>query len=179
MAETLINSDHQLIEAARSGDHEAFRKLVVKYEGKVAAIIQSLIGNIPEAEDLGQEVFLQAYASLNRFQQESDFELFLLRNSVQQVIPVLKRKVRQEYKRQSDPVEDIRQAEYPMDKREIFQYIFNHLDPPLQIVLTLRLMIGYSLEKTAQILNESKETVLEKLSLAQYQVRSALEETMK
>ncbi|MDZ7648604.1 MAG: sigma factor [Cytophagales bacterium] len=59
--------DEVLIEKSRSGDMAAFKTLVVRHEGKVAGVIRSMLGATPEAEDVGQEVFIKFYDSLNKF----------------------------------------------------------------------------------------------------------------
>ncbi|REJ67359.1 MAG: sigma-70 family RNA polymerase sigma factor [Planctomycetota bacterium] len=53
-----------LIAAARAGDRDAFGELVVRYEAAVYATALRQLGNHAEAEELTQDVFVQAYERL-------------------------------------------------------------------------------------------------------------------
>jgi len=54
-------SDEELIAAARDGDDEAFRQLVRKHQSRVAATVIGMLGQCPEADDVGQETFIRFY----------------------------------------------------------------------------------------------------------------------
>ena len=43
--------DDELLDHARAGDQAAFRLLVERYEGKVAATVIGMLGRGPDAED--------------------------------------------------------------------------------------------------------------------------------
>ncbi|MBN1422499.1 MAG: RNA polymerase sigma factor [Planctomycetes bacterium] len=58
----MTDDDRELVSRTLRGDRAAFEGLVARYQGLAAAIARALAGN--EAEDLVQEAFLQAYASL-------------------------------------------------------------------------------------------------------------------
>ncbi len=174
-----LSATDELLAAAQQDDTEAFRNLVQHSEGKIAALLRTLLGPIPLAEDLGQDVFLKAFASLKRFQREEEFQLFLLHTAVAIVMPVLKKQSRREFNQSVDPVSAIKNADQPMDRYEIFQFIFNHLEPELQVVIALRLIEGYSVTQMEKILDVSKEAIIERLALAQSRIRYALEETLR
>lgn len=55
-----------LVERAQLGDREAFGKLATRYEGAVYAIAYRRLGNHAEAEELAQEVFLQAWNKIDQ-----------------------------------------------------------------------------------------------------------------
>jgi RNA polymerase sigma-70 factor (ECF subfamily) len=177
--ELSLSATDELLAAAQQDDTEAFRNLVQHSEGKIAAFLRTLLGPIPLAEDLGQDVFLKAFASLKRFQREEEFQLFLLHTAVAIVMPVLKKQSRREFNQSVDPVSAIKNADQPMDRYEIFQFIFNHLEPELQVVIALRLIEGYSVTQMEKILDVSKEAIIERLALAQSRIRYALEETLR
>lgn len=56
------------IKKAKSGDEFAFEELVNNYKNYVFAIILNFIKEKDEAENIAQEVFLQVYLSLPKFQ---------------------------------------------------------------------------------------------------------------
>jgi len=55
--------DQGMVREVLSGKREAYRRLVEKYQGRVAAAIARITGPRPEVEDLVQETFWQAYRS--------------------------------------------------------------------------------------------------------------------
>lgn len=56
-----------LIQRILAGDHEAFRPLVVAYEGRLLAYLSQMLGNTENAHDLAQETFLALFRSLSRW----------------------------------------------------------------------------------------------------------------
>ena len=53
-----------LIEQSRSGDREAFARIVRQYQGMVSAATLNVVGNYAQSEDLAQETFLTAWKKL-------------------------------------------------------------------------------------------------------------------
>jgi len=66
-----MNHDVKLVQKCLSGDKQAFCEIVETYKGYVFAIILNFIKDNYIAEDIAQEVFLQAYRSLPQFQNKS------------------------------------------------------------------------------------------------------------
>jgi len=59
--------DRDIILKVQAGDREAFALLVEKYHRPLLNFIYRLLGNPSLVEDLGQEIFLNAYLSLGHF----------------------------------------------------------------------------------------------------------------
>jgi RNA polymerase sigma-70 factor, ECF subfamily len=172
-------SDEVLIEKSRDGDMAAFKTLVIRHEGKVAGVIRSMLGTIPEAEDVGQEVFIRFYDALGKFRGDSQVSTYLVRIAINLSLNELKRK-----KRDSSryiPIEAAagKGTENTMDLNEQLHYEFSRLDPDFQAVATLRLIEGYSTEETAQLLGIPLGTVLSRLARAQQKLRVALSKKLK
>jgi RNA polymerase sigma factor (sigma-70 family) len=53
-----------LVERSRSGDREAFARIVKQYQGMVSAATLNVVGNYAQSEDLAQETFLTAWRKL-------------------------------------------------------------------------------------------------------------------
>lgn len=72
-------TDEVAVARTLDGDHEAFGVLVRRYQGMVCRLLRRFTGCPREAEDLAQEVFLQAYRQLPRLRAAGSFRSWLLR----------------------------------------------------------------------------------------------------
>jgi len=64
---------------AKKGDHEAFRVLVERYQGRAYALALRVLRDEDRARDAVQEGFLKAYTSLAKFEGRSSFYTWLYR----------------------------------------------------------------------------------------------------
>jgi RNA polymerase sigma-70 factor, ECF subfamily len=76
--------ERSLVELCRKGDAEAFCRLVGLHEGMVYNLALRLLGNPEDAKDLSQDVFLQVYRTLNRFEGRSSLKTWIYRIVVNQ-----------------------------------------------------------------------------------------------
>ncbi len=72
-------TDGDAVARARAGDHEAFRVLVERYQGRVYRLALRVMRDEEQARDVVQEAFLKAYGSLARFEGRSSFYTWLYR----------------------------------------------------------------------------------------------------
>jgi RNA polymerase sigma-70 factor (ECF subfamily) len=164
--------DEVLIAKARDGDMVAFKNLVERYEGKVAGVVKSMLGATAEAVDVGQEVFIRFYESLDQFKGESALGTYLIRICINLSLNELKKR-----KRQSDFFRPIEAAEEKgidavnTDIKELVQFEINKLEEEFRVVVVLRMIEGYSTEETAEILKIPLGTVLSRLSRAQKKLK--------
>ncbi len=172
-------SDEVLIGKSNAGDMAAFKMLVIRHEGKVAGVIHSMLGVTPEAEDVGQEVFIRFYDALDKFRGESKVSTYLVRIAINLSLNELKRKKRAASRFTTIEAADGKGTEDRMDLGEQLQYEFKQLDPEFQAVATLRLIEGYSTAETAEILGIPLGTVLSRLARAQQKLRVALSKKLK
>jgi RNA polymerase sigma-70 factor (ECF subfamily) len=73
-----------LVERCRQGDPQAFARLVALHEGMVLNLGARLLGDPEEARDIAQEVFLQVYRTLARFEGRSSLRTWIYRIVVNQ-----------------------------------------------------------------------------------------------
>jgi RNA polymerase sigma factor (sigma-70 family) len=66
-----MNNEEIFIKEAASGNEEAYAELINTYKSYVFAIILNFIKDYNEAENIAQEVFLQIYVSLNKFEYDN------------------------------------------------------------------------------------------------------------
>src|SRR5437667_11416651 len=94
--------DFELIERARSGDDGAFSQVVQAYRKRILGTIARLIGRPEDVEDVGQEVFLRLYYSLDQLRSAEVFEPWLYRLTVNAAYDYLRKQRRRQEFRMSD-----------------------------------------------------------------------------
>ncbi len=63
----MSNEEQRLIEAAQSGEVDAFNQLVRLYESRVYNLCYRMLGDRDAAADVAQDTFISAYRNLGRF----------------------------------------------------------------------------------------------------------------
>jgi RNA polymerase sigma-70 factor (ECF subfamily) len=81
---TAAGQERALVDSCRSGDPVAFARLVQLHEGMVFSLSARLLGDAEEARDVAQEVFLQVYRQLGRFEGRSTLRTWIYRITVNQ-----------------------------------------------------------------------------------------------
>lgn len=76
---TREESDAALVELSRSGNLEAFRSLVEKYQDRIYNAIFRVVGHADDADNLLQETFFKAWSGLQGFKAESQFSTWVYR----------------------------------------------------------------------------------------------------
>lgn len=75
----LCDPDVQLMLRVRSGDEQAFARLVSNYQDRLISVFANLVGNRETAEDLTQEVFLRIYRARHGYQPQAKFSTWVFR----------------------------------------------------------------------------------------------------
>ena len=81
---TAAGQERALVDSCRLGDPVAFARLVQLHEGMVFGLSARLLGEAEEARDVAQEVFLQVYRQLGRFEGRSTLRTWIYRITVNQ-----------------------------------------------------------------------------------------------
>lgn len=173
-------TDRELIDKSRKGDSKAFEQLVKRYESQVAAAVIGMLGNCPEADDVGQEVFIRFFKGIYKFREESRLGTYLTRIAINLSLNELKRRKRRQFffqRPDDDRITVTINPEDPIAKNErqtLVQKGIQKLEPRFRAVIVLRLIEGYSTEDTANILNLPLGTVLSRLYRAQKKLKEIL-----
>ncbi|HSB55800.1 MAG TPA: RNA polymerase sigma factor [Gemmatimonadales bacterium] len=77
---------NETVRRAQQGDHAAFRTLYQEHIGRVYAVCLRLDGNVGEAEEHAQDVFVRVWERLASFRGESAFSTWLHRLTVNVVL---------------------------------------------------------------------------------------------
>jgi RNA polymerase sigma-70 factor (ECF subfamily) len=75
-------TDKQITEGIHKGDEYAFKELIDKYQSLVLNTSNSFLHNRHDAEDVTQEVFIEAFRSLSKFKGQSGLSTWLYRITV-------------------------------------------------------------------------------------------------
>jgi RNA polymerase sigma-70 factor (ECF subfamily) len=75
--EDIKQDEQRVLDRAKAGDSDAFGELVILYQASVRGFISRFISNADDVFDLAQEVFLEAYGSLERYEPAYDFRKWL------------------------------------------------------------------------------------------------------
>jgi len=69
---------HELVNRTLDGDETAARDLVRRFQGQIFGLCYRMLGHRHDAEDVAQETFSRALRSLDKWDQQRDFEPWLL-----------------------------------------------------------------------------------------------------
>jgi RNA polymerase sigma-70 factor, ECF subfamily len=152
--------ERELIERAQSGDAGAFNQVVLAYRKRILATISRLIGRPEDVEDVGQEVFVRLYYSLDQLRSPEVFEPWLYRLTVNASYDYLRRAKRRGESRMADLSEQQvsradsmaggRQETEEKQKsnvRDFVNALFRHVSEEDRLLLTLKEVEGLSLKE--------------------------------
>src|SRR5512146_1965044 len=97
--------DFELIKRAQHGEDAAFNEIVTAYRKRILGTIARLIARPEDVEDVGQEVFLRLYFSLDQLRTAEVFEPWLYRLTVNAAYDYLRKQRRRLEARMSDLTE--------------------------------------------------------------------------
>jgi RNA polymerase sigma-70 factor, ECF subfamily len=166
------------LEAARAGDLAAFDTVMRQYERLVLVTALRLVGSLPDAQDISQDVFLKLYRNLSKVDPAS-ISSWLYRVTVNACHDQRRRRRPEapvEYAEQlpsdaPDPQQTVTQAE----RRRILEMSLRMLPEKERAALVLRDLEGLPTEQVAQILGSSEVTVRSQISKARVKVKDFVE----
>lgn len=171
----------ELVRAALNGNKTAFGEIVERYRKMVAKTVKGMLGDSVYAEDIGQEVFIKLYHSLSDFRGDSKLSTYIQRIAVNLTLNEIKRRKRffsmfsqtGNHEMYEYDVPDTENQE-KRDAREVVEKALQAMDPKFRVIVTMRMLQGYSTKETAEILELPLGTVLSRLSRAQEQLKDIL-----
>jgi RNA polymerase sigma-70 factor (ECF subfamily) len=176
-----VTEDVDLVRASLNGDKNAFGEIVNRYQKMVARTVKGMLGDSVFAEDIGQEVFINLYYSLSEFRGEAKLSTYIQKIAVNLTLNEIKRRKRffsLFSQKANNEMYEFEIADYDTEERKEASEIVNKalmgLDPKFRIIVTMRMLQGYTTKETAEILDLPLGTVLSRLSRAQEQLRNIL-----
>ena len=180
-----------IIRRVLDGDSNAFEKLLLDNQTNVYNLSLKMLGNPEDAMDASQEAFLRAFRSLDSFQGDSRFSVWLYRLTSNVCIDILRKKrrrtevsltvVNDEDEESELEIPDERfSPDAVLDKAERVRAVregLQKLPEEYRRILTLREISGMSYEELADTLELELGTVKSKLFRARKKLCSILMES--
>lgn len=180
--------DFEVIERARKGDSAAFNEMVAAYRKRILGTIARLIGRPEDVEDVGQEVFLRLYYSLDQLRTPEVFEPWLYRLTVNAAYDYMRKQRRRRESRMSDLSEQQvmmadasaggkeRQEEVRRTQiREFVQSLLGQVSEEDRALLVLKEVEGLSLKEMEKIYKVNENALKVRLFRARQRVLKAYE----
>jgi len=175
--------DFELIKRAQKGDSAAFNEVVLAYRKRILGTIGRLIARPDDVEDVGQEVFLRLYFSLDQLRSPEVFEPWLYRLTVNAAYDYLRKQRRRQESRMADlseqqvmvadavaggkaDQEDRRRQQL----RETIDALLCSVSEEDRILLTLKEVEGLSLKELEAIYNVNENALKVRLFRARQRV---------
>jgi RNA polymerase sigma-70 factor, ECF subfamily len=184
--------DFEVIKRAQTGDGSAFNEVVLAYRKRILGTIARLIGRPDDVEDVGQEVFLRLYFSLDQLRSPEVFEPWLYRLTVNAAYDYLRKQRRRQESRMADLSEQqvmmadaVAGSKFDQedrrrrDVRETVNEILGAVSEEDRILLTLKEVEGLSLKDLEAIYHVSENALKVRLFRARQRVLKSCGETEK
>jgi RNA polymerase sigma-70 factor (ECF subfamily) len=178
--------EFSLIQRAKEGDDAAFQQIVQVYRKRILGTISRLIGRPEDVEDVGQEVFLRLYYSLDQLRAPEVFEPWLYRLTVNAAYDYMRRQKRRPESRMADLSEQQVQSadadaggkrrdeeQKKATLRELVQSRLGQVSEEDRILLTLKEVEGLSLKELETIYKVNENALKVRLFRARQRVLKA------
>lgn len=87
-------SDHELIEATKTGDEAAFAEVVNRYRNPITNYLYRFLNDYEEAVDLAQETFVRVYFAIERYHTDYAFSTYIYRIATNLAISEIRKRKR-------------------------------------------------------------------------------------
>ena len=179
--------EFELVKRAQGGDAVAFKELVLAYRKRILGTIARLIGHPDDVEDVGQEVFLRLYFSLDQLRSPEVFEPWLYRLTVNAAYDYLRRQKRRNESRMADLSEQQvakadalaggkvgKEVEEQGRVKETVDALLRSVSEEDRILLTLKEVEGLSLKELEKVYHVNENAIKVRLFRARQRVLKSL-----
>jgi len=161
----------ELTEKLKSGDESAFRRLVEENMDRIVNTCYGFVQNKQDAEDVAQNVFIQAYKSIHKFRGDSQLSTWLYRIAVNQSLNYVKSKKRQQIFQSLDNIitgnkteiadkqDSFSETMEKEDQLKLLQTMIRKLPENQRIAITLNKYEDLSYQEVADIMGMSVSAV--------------------
>jgi len=153
----------ELIGKARQGDVDAFCHLISRHQRSMYAAAYRFCGNHHDAEDLTQEVFVNAYRAIGRFRGMSSFQTWLRKIMLNSFLNHKRKSHDQAYREVTDKPEYISaRSERTAFNHVVVQQVFQrleHIPPRQRLMFIMKHQEGLTCEEIAEHFGTAVGTV--------------------
>jgi RNA polymerase sigma-70 factor, ECF subfamily len=166
-----------VVERARSGDVTAFRELYALYHRQVARQLAFLVPR-SDLEDVLQDVFIEVYKSVRRFEGKSAFTTWLYRLTVHVAMKSRRKHTRSRLDIVEDVPESVDERPTPDDvslsseRQARVEALLEKLSPKKRAVLVMHDLQGMEAQKIAELLETNILTVRTRLFYARRELEA-------
>ena len=175
--------DLEDIRQSRDGDSEAYRRLIERYQRQIGKILWRFSRDRLIHEELVQDVFVEAYLSLDRYHEKAPFVHWLSRIATRVGYSYWKQKARRKKKENFSltewdqlPDNSIERME-PSHAADLLYKLLGQLPPRDRLVLTLRYLEECDVAETAQRTGWTKSMVKVQTWRARNKLRNLFKES--
>jgi RNA polymerase sigma-70 factor, ECF subfamily len=187
------NPEERLVLRLQKREEQAFNELVLGYEKSVYRLAFRMLGNVSDAEDLAQEVFVQVFKSIETFRGDSKISTWLYRITVNLSHNRNKYHARRHSQKHQDldetspnaadtasgwTVGQVSRPDQEMlgtELERIVEACLRELEPEFREVLILRDVEGLSYEEVALLLELPQGTLKSRLHRARAELKRLVE----
>jgi RNA polymerase sigma-70 factor (ECF subfamily) len=169
--------DRALVRGWLEGRRDAASGLVDRYQKRLFNVALRMLGNVQDAEDVTQSVFLNAFRKLDTYNPEYRFFSWIYRMTVNESLNVLKRRKRTVTLESESDIPA--QGAAPDRSTEVQDHVAQalmRLKPDDRAVVVLRHFVSFSYEEIADVLEIPVRTVKSRLFTARERLRLTLRE---
>jgi len=135
-----IGNEKEIVQRCLAGENDVFAQLVTRYESHVKALAWNIAGNPEDALEISQDVFLQAFRNLARFDLNRDFRKWVLGITVKRSIDHLRKSKTflNFFFRYAEEVPMTMKEEKPFEESPLFSPLLRRLKERERIALSLQ-----------------------------------------
>jgi RNA polymerase sigma-70 factor (ECF subfamily) len=164
------------LEAARAGDLSAFESLMRRHERLVLVTALRLLGNLADAQDVAQEVFLRLYRNLGKVEAAQNITGWLYKVTVNLCRDQYRRRpVTEELFDVASSAPTPHQELDAAERRRVLEMSLRRLPETERMALVLRDLEGLSTAEVAGILGVKEVTVRSQVSKARLKMKDFVE----
>ncbi len=176
-----------LVSRAQSGDENAFREIVERYQSKVFSIIHGIVRQRNDVEDIAQQVFAKIFLSLKNFDFRSSLITWIYKITVNECFDYLRKRKVRKLVYESDLSEDesrrVENSEPQVDRqipadasligRDYVVKLLSRVSEEERMLLMMKEVEGYSVEELAGRTGMNENTIKVKLFRARQKLVKA------
>ncbi len=174
--------ESQLLESARKGDRDAFRRLVIINSRPMHQLAWRIMGDPDLAEDVVQEAMIKAHQQLEKFDQRSKFSTWLYRITTNTAIDMKRKHKRFDTHESLDEQASFAAPEHmehdQLDKQDELkrttQTVMDQLTVQERTAFSLKHYDGLSIAQICDVLSVSESAVKQAIFRAVKKLREQL-----